>query len=123
MALKNVHKEVSFGIGDKVKVYLKITEGEKERIQIFEGIVIAFRNRGENKSFTVRKIGVQAIGIERIFPLSSPLLEKIEVVKEGTQGVRRSKLFYIRKKSSQEIDRIFSRAKSKMKSKETPKKK
>ena len=121
MALKAIHNKVDFGVGDKIKVYQKITEGEKRRTQAFEGIVIAIKNRGENKSFTVRKMGVQAVGIERIFPLSSPLLGKIEVVKKGTRGVRRSKLYYIRNKSSQEIDKIFSRAKAKIKSKEASK--
>lgn len=123
MTLIITHNRVVFGIGDKVKVYQKIVEGEKERTQIFEGIVIAIRNRGENRSFTVRKMGIQNIGIERIFPLSSPLIRKIEVVKKGTQGVRRSKLYYIRNKSSQQIDKIFSKAKAKNKSKEASKKK
>lgn len=123
MTLIITHNKVVFGIGDKVKVYQKITEGEKERTQIFEGIVIAIRNRGENRSFVVRKMGIQNIGIERIFPLSSPLLEKIEVVKKGTQGIRRSKLFYIRTQSAQQIDKIFSKAKAKSKSKEASKKK
>ena len=109
MSLKNTHKEVEFGIGDKVKVSLKIKEAEKERTQVFEGIVIAFKNQGQGKSFTVRKIGVQGIGIERIFPLASPFLEKIEVVKKGTRGVRRSKLYYIRKKSPSQIEEIYSR--------------
>jgi len=123
MALIITHNKVDFGIGDKVKVYQKITEGEKERTQVFEGIVIAIRNRGENRSFTVRKMGIQNIGIERIFPLSSPLIGKIEVVKKGTQGIRRSKLFYIRNQSAQQIDKIFSKAKAKNKSKEASKKK
>jgi len=123
MALKANHNKIDFGIGDKIKVYQKITEGDKQRTQAFEGIVIAIKNRGENKSFTVRKMGVQAIGIERIFPLFSPLIEKIEVVKKGMQGVRRAKLYYIRNKSSQEIDKIYSKAKSKMNSKEASKKK
>ncbi|MFH1971658.1 MAG: 50S ribosomal protein L19 [Patescibacteria group bacterium] len=123
MALKAIHNKVDFGVGDKIKVYQKITEGEKRRTQAFEGIVISIKNRGENKSFTVRKMGVQAIGIERIFPLFSPLIEKIEVTKEGTRGVRRAKLYYIRNKSSQEIDKIFSKAKSKIKTKKASKKK
>jgi len=123
MTLKVNHNKINFGVGDKIKVFLKITEGEKQRTQAFEGIVIAIRNRGENKSFTVRKMGVQAVGIERIFPLFSPLIEKVEVVKKGMQGVRRSKLYYIRKKSPQEIDKIFSRAKSKIETKKASKNK
>jgi len=123
MALKTEHKEKTFGVGDKVKVSQKIKEGDKERTQIFEGIVISIKNRNENKSFTVRKMGVQGVGIERIFPLYSPSIEKIEVIKTGTPGVRRSKLYFIRSKSAQEIDKIFSKAKSKLKSKEASKKK
>ncbi len=123
MALRTTHNQVVFGTGDKVKIYQKVTDGEKERTQIFEGMVISIKNRGENKSFTVRKMGIQGIGIERIFPLFSPLIEKIEVTKKGTQGVRRSKLYYIRKKSSQEIDKIFSKAKNKINSKESSNKK
>jgi large subunit ribosomal protein L19 len=123
MTLIITHNKVVFGIGDKVKVYQKITEGEKERTQVFEGIVISIRNRGENRSFVVRKMGIQNIGIERIFPLTSPLLGKIEVVKKGTQGIRRSKLYYTRNQSAQQIDKIFSKAKAKNKSKEAAKKK
>lgn len=123
MSLNITHKGEVFGIGDKVKVYFKITEGDKERTSIFEGIVISTQNRDENKTFVVRKMGVQGIGIERIFPLFSPLLEKVQIVKKGTPGVRRSKLFYIRNKSLQEIDRIYSKAKSKLKTKEASKKK
>jgi len=119
MALRTTHNQVVFGTGDKIKIYQKVTDGEKERTQIFEGMVISIKNRGENKSFTVRKMGIQGIGIERIFPLFSPLIEKIEITKKGTQGVRRSKLYYIRKKSSQEIDKIFSKAKNKINSKES----
>jgi len=63
MAISITHKETVFGIGDKVSISLKIRESGKERVQVFEGIVIAIKNRGENKSFTVRKIGVHNIGI------------------------------------------------------------
>jgi len=121
MTLKVNHNKINFGVGDKIKVFLKITEGEKQRTQAFEGIVIAIRNRGENKSFTVRKMGVQSVGIERIFPLFSPLIKKVEVIKKGMRGVRRSKLYYIRKKSPQEIDKIFSKAKSKIETKKASK--
>lgn len=110
MALTLVFKDTIFGVGDKIKVVQKIKEGEKERTATFEGIVMGVRGEGENKMFTVRKIGAQNIGIERIFPLSSPFLEKIEVVKRGTAGVNRAKLYYIRTKSQREIDEIYSRA-------------
>jgi large subunit ribosomal protein L19 len=110
MALTIKYKESDFGVGDTVSVAQKVKEGEKERLQIFEGMVIAIKNRGENIMFTVRKIGVQGVGIERIFPLASPLLEKVTVIKKGTPGVRRSKLYYIRSKSPREIEQIYSRA-------------
>ncbi len=83
-----------FRVGDTVKVHYKIKEGSKERIQIFQGIVIQKRGSGISKSFTVRKIS-NGIGVERIFPLSSPLINKLEVVRYG--HVRRAKLFYLRK--------------------------
>lgn len=110
MALKITHKDVAFGIGDKVRVIQKIKDGEKERTATFEGIVIKIRGSGANKMFTTRRSGVQGVGIERIFPLSSPFIEKVEVVKTGTAGVRRAKLYYIRTKSPREIDQIYSRA-------------
>lgn len=110
MALTFAFKETVFGVGDRVKVFQRIKEGEKERSTSFEGIVIAARGEGENKMFTVRRLGAQNIGIERIFPLASPFLEKVEVLKKGTQGVNRAKLYYIRTKSQKEIDEIYSRA-------------
>lgn len=82
-----------FAPGDSVKVHMRIVEGEKERIQIFEGPVIARRGGGLRESFTVRKISY-GIGVERTFPLHSPRIEKIEVVRLGK--VRRAKLYYLR---------------------------
>jgi large subunit ribosomal protein L19 len=120
MALKTKHGEVSFGVGDVVRVHHKVGD----RVQIFKGTVIAIRGRGINKTFTVRRIGAQKIGIEQIFPLSSPLLTKIEVVREGMRGVRRAKLYYIRNKSKREVEKIYSRAKrrSQVKAKKVTKK-
>lgn len=84
-----------FKAGDTVKVHVKITEGEKTRIQIFEGAVIR-RTRGQNRaSFTVRKIS-HGVGVERIFPLHSPNVDKVEVIRRGK--VRRARLYYLRKK-------------------------
>ena len=83
----------SFQVGDTVKVHVKIKEGDKERIQIFEGVVIARRNGDLRSSFTVRKISFGQ-GVERIFPLHSPIIDKIEVSKRGK--VRRAKLYYLR---------------------------
>lgn len=82
-----------FVAGDKVKVHVKIKEGEKERIQVFEGIVVSNRKGTTNATFTVRKISY-GIGVERIFPLHSPIIDKIEVVTKGR--VRRSKIYYLR---------------------------
>lgn len=123
MSQKGLHKEVSFGIGDKVRVYQKIKEGDKERNSIFEGMVIAFKHSGINKTFTVRKIGVHRVGIERIFPLESPFTEKIEVIKKGLRGVKKAKLYYTRKKSPKEIEKIFSRSLVKERAKTKPAKK
>lgn len=82
-----------FGPGDTVRVNLKVIEGNRERIQAFEGVVIAKKNRGINSSFTVRKISYGE-GVERIFPLYSPRIESIEVIRKGR--VRRAKLYYLR---------------------------
>lgn len=87
-------------VGDNVKLYLKIKEGNKERIQVFQGIVIAIKGSGVNKNITVRKISY-GVGVEKIVPLHSPVLDKIEVVKRGS--VRRSKLYFLR-------DRVGKRA-------------
>ena len=110
MALKTLHHETEFGVGDRIKVHQKIKEGEKDRTQIFEGMGIALKNRREGKTVTLRRIGAGNIGIERIFPLTSPLLEKIEVVKRGTRGVRHAKLYFTREKSPREIAEIYARA-------------
>ena len=87
-------KGIQFGTGDKVKVYQKIQEAGKTRVQPFEGVVLAISGGGENKMFTVRKISAGNIGVERIWPMSSPWLEKIEVIRKGK--VRRAKIFYVR---------------------------
>jgi large subunit ribosomal protein L19 len=82
-----------FRVGDTVRVDVKIVEGKRERIQAFEGIVIAIKNSGIAKNFVVRKIS-QGVGVERTFPVNSPIIEKIEVVRKGK--VRRAKLNYLR---------------------------
>lgn len=110
MALTAIHSETTFGVGDRIKVIQKIRESGKTRSQTFEGQVVGIKGREENKSFTVRRIGAAQIGIERIYPLASPTIEKIEVVKKGLRGVRRAKLYYTRDKSRREIEAIFSRA-------------
>jgi len=81
--------------GDTVKVHVKVKEGEKERIQIFQGIVIGIRGGGTRTSFTVRKVS-SGVGVERIFPLNSPTISKMEVLRHGK--VRRAKLYFLREK-------------------------
>lgn len=83
-----------FRVGDTVKVHYKIKEGAKERIQIYQGIVIQKKGAGISKSFTVRKVS-NSVAVERIFPMNSPLIDKMEVVRFG--HVRRAKLFYLRR--------------------------
>ena len=112
---KNIHKEVymnpiieqiekesmkssitPFNIGDTVKVYVKVVEGDKERIQAFEGTIIKKQRGGANETFTVRRIA-SGVGVEKTFPLHSPLVEKIEVVRRGK--VRRARLHYMRQRT------------------------
>ncbi|HDQ15343.1 MAG TPA: 50S ribosomal protein L19 [Sediminispirochaeta sp.] len=85
----------NFRVGDTVKVHFKIVEGTTERIQVFQGIVLAIKNSGLRKTFTVRKISY-GVGVERVFPVHSPRIDKIEVVRRGR--VRRAKLYYLRKR-------------------------
>lgn len=92
--MRDDHPE--FNPGDTVNVHVRIKEGNKERIQQFQGVVIQRRGRGLGATFTVRKIS-SGIGVERIFPISSPIIEKIEVVRRGV--VRRAKLYYLRELS------------------------
>ena len=84
-----------FNVGDSVKVHTKVVEGDKERIQIFAGVVIGRRGRGLNETFTVRRISYGE-GVERVFPLHSPRVERVEVERHG--NVRRAKLTYLRKR-------------------------
>lgn len=113
MAIQATHKEVNFGVGDVVNLYQTIVETgkDKTRTQVFQGTVIKIKGRDMGKSITLRRISAQNIGIEFIMPLASPLLEKVEVVREGKKGSRHAKLYYIRNKSKKEIETIFSRAK------------
>jgi large subunit ribosomal protein L19 len=84
-----------FAPGDSVRVHVKVREGEKERIQVFAGVVIARRGGGLRETFAVRKIS-SGIGVERIFPLHSPVIDRIEVERKG--AVRRAKLYYLRQR-------------------------
>lgn len=90
---EQLKKHPEFRPGDTLRVHVKIKEGDKERIQVFEGVVIAQRHGGARESFTVRKMSY-GVGVERVFPLHSPAVDKIEIVSSGK--VRRSKLYYLR---------------------------
>jgi large subunit ribosomal protein L19 len=85
----------TFAVGDTVRVHFKIVEGKNERIQVYEGLVIAMKNAGIGRTFMVRKTSY-GVGVERVFPLNSPRVEKVEVIRAGK--VRRAKLYYIRTK-------------------------
>lgn len=107
---EQLKKDVAaFNVGDTVKVHLKVTEGKRERIQIFEGIVIKRQNGGVSETFTVRKISY-GVGVEKTLPLHSPKIDAIEVVRYGI--VRRAKLFYLRDrvgKSAKVKERLFKK--------------
>ena len=98
--LKQLEREMmrldlpEFAPGDTVKVHVKIKEGEKERIQVFQGVVISKRNGTTNATFTVRKVSY-GVGVERVFPTHSPIIDKVELVTRGR--VRRAKIYYLRK--------------------------
>ncbi|MDR0553566.1 MAG: 50S ribosomal protein L19 [Treponema sp.] len=107
-----------FKVGDTVKVHFKIVEGKSERVQIYEGLVIAMKNSGVRKTFTVRK-NSYGVGVERVFPLHSPRIAQVELVRPGK--VRRAKLYYIRDKigKAAKIKELISRKPSKAKAPET----
>ena len=94
---EQMKKEIpSFNSGDTVIVQVKVVEGDRERLQAFEGVVIAIRNRGLNSAFTVRKIS-HGVGVERVFQTHSPMIESIQVKRRGK--VRRAKLYYLRNRT------------------------
>lgn len=93
-----------FRPGDTIKVFYKIVEGGKTRIQPFEGVCIARKGEGISKTFTVRKIGAAGIGVERIFPVASPNIEKVTVTKKGDS--RRAKLYYLRGRIGKAATRV-----------------
>ncbi len=103
--IENLRTDVpQFRPGDTVRVHVKVTEGNRSRIQVFEGDVIARRGSGIRESFTVRKISFNAVGVERTFPIHAPVIDRIEVMRRGK--VRRAKLYYLR-------DRVGKKAKIK----------
>jgi large subunit ribosomal protein L19 len=96
-------KHPRFKVGDAVRVHTRIREGEKERIQIFSGIVIARKGAGLNETFTVRRIA-SGVGVERVFPMHTPFIEKVEIERAG--DVRRAKLYYLRKRVGKQAMRV-----------------
>ena len=112
MELKQNPKIPALASGDTVKVSVKIVEGGKERVQVFQGVVIKVRRGGAGASFTVRHVAY-GIGVERTFPVHSPMVEKVEVVRQGK--VRRSKLYYLRGLSGKEARRKIKRVEKKVK--------
>ena len=103
--IANLREDVPvFRPGDTVRVHVKVTEGNRSRIQVFEGVVIARRGSGIRETFTVRKISFNAVGVERTFPVHAPVIDHIEVMRRGK--VRRAKLYYLR-------DRVGKKAKIK----------
>lgn len=92
---KEPEKTAKFSVGDTVRVHTKVVEGDKERVQVFSGVVIGIRGRGMNRTFTVRRISYGE-GVERIFPIHSPRVDRVEVERVGS--VRRAKLTYLRKR-------------------------
>ncbi len=96
--------DVQFAVGDSIRVHQKVTEGKKTRTQIFEGVVIAIRGRENGKSFIVRKIASDSIGVEKIFPVHLPSIEKIELKRKG--AVRRAKLYYLRDKIGKSASKV-----------------
>lgn len=111
--IKPVDRTIEFEIGDTVRVHYRIIEGTRERIQVYEGIVIAIDNKGISKTFTVRKISFD-VGVERIFPVFSPKIAKIEVVRKGK--ARRAKLYFLRERRGKSAKLKEKRMKSVKKS-------
>lgn len=104
MALSLTHNDSTVTVGDTVRVHQEISEGDKSRVQIFEGIIIAIKNSGAGKSFTVRRMGANGIGVERIYPLQMPGLKKVEIKTKG--HVKRAKLYYLRERVGKAATRI-----------------
>ena len=103
------NRPINFQVGDTVRVHYKIVEGNKERIQVYEGVVIAIDNKGLKKNFTVRRVTYD-IGVERIFPVYSPRIAKIDVTRKGKS--RRAKLYYLRERKGKSYKLKEKRAKS-----------
>jgi large subunit ribosomal protein L19 len=104
----------SFAVGDAIEVSQLVIEGEKQRIQIFEGDVIAMRNQGIASTFTIRRIGANGVAVERVFPFYSPIIESIKFLRHG--NVRRAKLYYLRNrigKAARVKEKVMTKAQKK----------
>lgn len=107
--IKPVDRTIDFEIGDTVRVHYRIVEGTRERIQVYEGIVIAIDNKGVSKTFTVRKISFD-VGVERVFPVFSPKIAKVEIVRKSK--TRRAKLYFLRERRGKSAKLKEKRVKS-----------
>ena len=122
MAIKAKFKDTVFCVGDIIRISQKVKDKDKKRDQFFEGMVIGIKGRSDTRTFTVRRIGEQKVGIERIFPLNLPSIESIVVKRKGYSGIRRAKLYYTRGKSKKEIEKIFHRESKRTAKKDVSKK-
>lgn len=103
MALKITHKDQEFFVGDTVRVNYKIKEKDKERIQAFDGLILAIQGTGENKNFIVQKNATDSVRVERIFPSNSPWIDSIKKLRSPKVKIRRSKLYYLRNPKAKTI--------------------
>jgi large subunit ribosomal protein L19 len=108
MAQFFTYQDQNISVGDTVQVHQEISEGDKKRIQLFEGIVVAVRNAGLSKSFTVRKVATGGVGVEKIMPVLMPSIKKIVVKRHGE--IQRAKLYYLRDKIGKAATRVKERA-------------
>ena len=103
MSLKITYKEQDFFVGDSIKVNYKIKEKDKERLQAFDGIILAVTGTGENKNFIVQKSASDAVKVERIFPVNSPWIDSIKKLRSPKTKIRRAKLYYLRDPKARSI--------------------
>jgi len=103
MSLKIIYKEQDFFVGDSIKVNYKIKEKDKERIQAFDGIILAITGTGENKNFIVQKAASDGVKVERIFPVNSPWIDSIKKLRSPKTKIRRAKLYYLRNSKARSI--------------------
>jgi len=103
MSIKITYKDTEFSVGDTIKVNYKIKEKDKERIQAFDGLLLAIKGKGDNKSITIQKNASDAVKVERIIPINSPWIDSITKVRSSKVKIRRSKLYYLRNPKAKTI--------------------